>query len=95
MRHVISNTRFPRQLKEMEYTVKNSRSNHLRESVGSYVLLMLSKWPAPSMEKEAAHLESIISLLLKDASSAARTDARACFAIFNNHWPRRADKIMA
>ena len=62
MRHVISNTRFPRQLKEVEYTVKNSRSNHLRESVASYVLLMLSSWPAPSMEKEAAYLESIISV---------------------------------
>lgn len=62
MRHVISHSRFPRQLKEVEYAVKNSRSNNLRESVASYVLLMLGTWSANSMEKEVAHVESIITV---------------------------------
>lgn len=46
----------------MDYTVKNSRSKDLRESVGSYVLLMLETWPAASMDKEAGHLESVIEV---------------------------------
>lgn len=62
MKHVINHTRFPRQLKEIEYRVKNSRSKDLRESIGAYVLLMLNTWPAASMEKEAGHLQSIISV---------------------------------
>lgn len=62
MKHVIRHTRFPRQLKEIEYRVRNSRSKDLRESVGSYVFLMLSTWPAASMDKDAQHLENIISV---------------------------------
>lgn len=46
----------------MDYTVKNSRSKDLRESVGSYVLLMLQTWPAASMDKEAGYLESVIEV---------------------------------
>eukprot|EP00903_Cladosiphon_okamuranus_P015412 g14235.t1 len=94
MRHIIAHSRFPRQLKEVEYTVRNSRSKDLRESVGAYVLLMLKTWPAASMDKEAVYLESIVQLLMKDASSAARTDARASFGILMEHWPKRANKVL-
>ncbi|CAM9252620.1 unnamed protein product [Ectocarpus sp. 12 AP-2014] len=94
MRHVIEHSRFPRQLKEVEYTVRNSRSKDLRESVGAYVLLMLRAWPPASMDKEAGHLESIIGVLLRDASSAARTDARSSFGMLMEHWPKRADKVL-
>ncbi|CAM9568539.1 unnamed protein product, partial [Pylaiella littoralis] len=94
MKHIISHSRFPRQLKEVDYTVRVSRSKDLRESVGSYVLLMLRKWPAASMDKEAGYLESVIALLLRDASSAARTDARASFGVLMEHWPKRADKVL-
>ncbi|CAM9473158.1 unnamed protein product, partial [Hapterophycus canaliculatus] len=62
MQHIIAHSRFPRQLKEVDYTVKNSRSKDLRESVGSYVLLMLETWPAASMDKEAGYLESVIEV---------------------------------
>ena len=30
--------------------------------MGSYVLLMLKTWPAASMDKEAAYLESIVQV---------------------------------
>lgn len=49
-------------LPQVEYTVRNSRSKDLRESVGSYVLLMLKTWPAASMDKEAGYLESIVQV---------------------------------
>ena len=62
MRHVIEHTRFPRQLKEMEYMVRNSRSKDLREMVASYVRLILGTWPAASMEREIASLESLVSV---------------------------------
>lgn len=42
--------------------MRNSRSKDLRESVGSYVLLMLGSWPPASMDKEAGYLESIIAV---------------------------------
>ena len=62
MRHVIEHTRFPRQLKMMEYMIRNSRSKDLREMVTSYVRLILGTWPAASMERETASLESLVSV---------------------------------
>lgn len=63
IKHIIRHTRFPRQLKEIEYRVKHTRSKDMRVSIGSYVLLMLQKWPAASMDKEAAHLEAMIEVM--------------------------------
>ena len=62
MRHVIEHTRFPRQLREMHKLVRNSRSKDVREMVASYVRLILGTWPAASMEREIASLESLVSV---------------------------------
>lgn len=62
MKHIIKHTRFPRQLKEVEYTVRNSRSKDLREMVASYVYLILDTWPPASLEKEIVFVESLISV---------------------------------
>ncbi|CAN0160773.1 unnamed protein product [Ascophyllum nodosum] len=94
LRQVIEHTRFPRQLREMHKLVRNSRSKDVREMVASYVRLILGTWPAASMEREIASLESLVSMQLADASSAARTDARASFGLFQQHWPKRAGKIL-
>ena len=59
MRHVIEHTCFPRQLEEMEYMVRNSRSKDLREMVASYVRLVLGTWPAASMERERDRVSGI------------------------------------
>ena len=62
MRHIIEHTRFPRQLREIQKLVRNSRSKDLREMVASYVRLILGTWPAASMEREIASLESLVSV---------------------------------
>lgn len=40
------------------------------------------------------HRRRFRQLLLADASSAARTDARAAFGMFKTHWPKRAEGML-
>lgn len=62
LKHVIKHTRFPRQLKEVEFRLKDTRSKDMRVCISSYLLLMLREWPPASIDKDAAHVEAMIKV---------------------------------
>lgn len=62
LKHVIRNTQFPRQLKDVEFRVKTTRSKDLRVSISSYLLLMLREWPPTSIDRVVGHVGGMIEV---------------------------------
>eukprot|EP00611_Tribonema_gayanum_P008131 TRINITY_DN1758_c0_g1_i3.p1 TRINITY_DN1758_c0_g1~~TRINITY_DN1758_c0_g1_i3.p1 ORF type:complete len:542 (-),score=76.53 TRINITY_DN1758_c0_g1_i3:32-1657(-) len=92
---IIEHVRFPRQLKDIAYEIKTSRSKELRAVLARYILQIVQQWPPEVLERDIDHLQAAITNLLEDASPVARELARGAFAQFQQSWPRRALTVMS
>lgn len=72
--------------------VLKSKSAMVRKRAAEYIELVLQVWDLPLINKNVTILENSIKSGINDADSETRTFSRKSFWLFNEHFPKNAEK---
>jgi hypothetical protein len=92
---IIQCARVPRLISKFVEWIRVKRdSDQIREFAMEYLLQILEKSDAKTLEKYIEELESVFKLSVCDRSFRVRTTCKSCFYHYSHLWPDRVPRLV-